>query len=99
KFISGETPGGTGVMTGVVAAVRPDPATGEQHLVMISVGGDEKVQEGTEFIVYRGNQYIVKVRVQKVFPDMAACLIDPKSWNKQGLKVQLADSAQNRLFY
>lgn len=100
KFISGESLDSTaGVLTGVVAAVRPDPATGEQHLVMLSIGGDEKVQEGTEFIIYRGNQYVVKVRVQKVFPDMAACLIDPKSWNKQDLKVELADKAQNRLFY
>ena len=66
---------------------------------MLSIGGDEKVQEGTEFVIYRGGQYIVKARAQKIFPDMVACIIDPKSWNKQGLKVELTDSAQNRLFY
>lgn len=87
------------IISGVVAAVRVDPATGEQHLVMLTVGGDEKVREGTEFIIYRGSQYVVRVRAQKVFPDMVACVIDPKSWNKQGLKVELADAAQNKLFY
>lgn len=96
---TGETKGGESVVSGVVAAVRVDPASGEQHLVMLTVGGDEKVREGTEFIIYRGSQYIVKVRAQKVFPDMVACVIDPKSWNKQGLKVELSDAAQNRLFY
>ena len=96
---TGEIKGGDSVVSGVVAAVRVDPASGEQHLVMLTVGGDEKVQEGTEFIIYRGSQYIVKVRAQKVFPDMVACVIDPKSWNKQGLKVELSDAAQNRLFY
>ena len=96
---TGEIKGNAGVISGVVAAVRVDPASGEQHLVMLTVGGDEKVQEGTEFIIYRGSQYIVKVRAQKVFPDMVACVIDPKSWNKQGLKVELSDAAQNRLFY
>lgn len=87
------------VLEGVVAAVRVDPATNEQHLVMLTVGEDEDVQVGTEFIIYRGSQYVVKVRAQKVFPDMVACIIDPKSWNKEGLKVEVSDSAQNRLFY
>ncbi len=99
RYITGDEVKDSRVITGVVAAVRIDPATNEQHLVMLTVGGDEKVQEGTEFVIYRGDKYVVKVRAQKVFPDMVACVIDPKSWNKEGLKVELADAAQNRLFY
>jgi hypothetical protein len=85
------------IVQGMVAAVRDNPQ-GQQDLVMLTVGADDHVQEGMEFIIYRGDQYIVKVQARKVMPDMVACWVVPESWNAQGLKIQQGDVAQNRLF-
>jgi hypothetical protein len=83
-------------LSAVVAAVRPDPQ-GRQDLVMLTIGKEEKVEEGTEFIVYRNNQYIVKVRVEHVMNDMAACRVLPETWNVNNLQIQQGDLASNRL--
>jgi peptidoglycan hydrolase CwlO-like protein len=80
----------------VVAAVKTDPK-GNQDLVMLTLGKDAKVEEGVEFIIFRGNQYIVKVRAERVLNDMAACRVIPESWNTKHLPIQQGDLAQNRL--
>ena len=85
------------VITAVVAAVRENPQ-GQQNLVMLSVGADDKVAEGMQFVIYRDSQYIAKVRVEKVFPDMAACSVITQSWNTNGTRIKQGDSATNRLF-
>ncbi len=65
---------------GKVLAVRP-----EVNLVMLSVGSQDGVKKGYRFTVYRGEQYIGKVEVEKVFDDMASAriLVD---WTKQPIK-------------
>jgi hypothetical protein len=83
-------------LSAVVAAVRPDPQ-GRQDLVMLTIGKEEKVEEGTEFIIYRANQYIVKVRVEHVMNDMVACRVLPETWNVNNLQIQQGDLASNRL--
>ncbi len=83
-------------LNSVVAAVRVGP-NGQQDLVMLKIGVEEGVAEGIEFIVYRGNQYICKVRVEKVMKDMAACRVITESWNQNSLQIQQGDSATNRL--
>lgn len=83
-------------LQGVVAAVNVNPQ-GQQDLVMLSVGKEETVEEGMEFIIFRGNQYVVKVRAEKILNDMVACRVIPESWNATGAKVQINDLAQNRL--
>ena len=83
-------------LNGVVAAVRPG-ADGNQDTVMLSIGKDEKVEEGIEFIIYRGSDYLVKVRAEKVLNDMVSCRIIRDSWNTKNLKVQQGDLATNRL--
>ncbi len=83
-------------LQGVVAAVQADPQ-GKQDLVVLTLGRNDKVEEGTEFIIHRGGKYIVRVRVEKVLTDMVSCRIIPDSWNKEGLDVKQGDSAQNRL--
>ena len=83
-------------LNSVVAAVRVAP-NGQQDLVMLKIGIEEGVAEGIEFIVYRGNQYICKVRVEKVMKDMAACRVITESWNQNSLQIQQGDSATNRL--
>jgi hypothetical protein len=64
---------------------------------MLTIGKEEAVEEGVEFIIFRGNQYVVKVRAEKVLNDMVACRVIPESWNAKGVKVQINDLAQNRL--
>ena len=81
---------------GKVAAVNTNPQ-GQQDLVMLTIGKDEGIEEGMEFIVFRGNQYIVKVRAEKVLNDMVACRVIPESWNAAGALIQVSDDAQNRL--
>jgi chromosome segregation ATPase len=80
----------------VVAAVRNNPQ-GQQDLVMLTLGKTDKVEEGVEFIIFRGNSYVVRVRAEKVLGDMVACRVIPDSWNSNQLQVQQGDLAQNRL--
>lgn len=86
----------TKFLQGVVAAVR-DGADSQQDLVMLTIGKNDKVEEGLEFIVYRGNEYIVKVRAERVMNDMVSCRVIRDSWNTKSLKVQQGDQATNRL--
>jgi len=41
-------------------------------LVIVNVGQRHEVQKGYSFIVFRGDQYIGKIVIDEVFPDMAA---------------------------
>lgn len=79
----------------VVAAIKPNPS-GQQDLVILTIGKDDKVQEGTQFIIYRDNQYICKVRCERVLDKMAACRVVPDSWNTNNLQIELGDLATNR---
>lgn len=83
-------------LQGVVAAVNLNPQ-GQQDLVMLTIGKEETIEEGMEFIIFRGSQYVVKVRAEKVLNDMVACRVIPESWNAAGAKIQINDLAQNRL--
>lgn len=83
-------------LQGIVAAVKTDPQ-GKQDLVVLTVGRNDKVEEGTEFIISRGSKFIVKVRVEKVLTDMISCRVIADSWNKEGIEIQQGDTAQNRL--
>jgi hypothetical protein len=86
----------TKFLQGVVAAVR-EGTDGKQDIVMLTIGKDEKVEEGIEFILYRGADYIAKVRADRVMNDMVSCRVIQDSWNTKGLKIQQNDLASNRL--
>ena len=88
--------GSTEALHAVVAAVRSN-AQGQQEFVMLTIGKEEGIQEGQEFIIYRANKYICKVRIEKVMNDMAASRVIPSSWNTNGLTLQQGDQAANRL--
>jgi septal ring factor EnvC (AmiA/AmiB activator) len=88
--------GSVAVMHGVVAAVRNNPQ-GQQEFVMLSIGKEEGIQEGQEFIIYRDSKYICKVRIEKVMNDMAPARVIPSSWNTNSLTIQQGDQAANRL--
>jgi len=83
----------------VVAAVRIDPA-GEQDLVMLTVdpADIEQLAVGSEFILYRGNDYIVKVRVERILGDMVACRVIADTWNADDRVIEQGDQATTRLF-
>ncbi len=80
----------------VVGAVRNNPQ-GVPDLLMLTLGKGDRVADGTEFIIFRGNDYIVRVRAEKTAGDLVACRIISDSWNSRGLQIQQGDLAQNRL--
>lgn len=80
---------------GIVAVVKSDPQ-GKQDLVVLTIGKNQTVEEGTEFIISRGSDYIVRVRAEKVLTDMISCRVIPESWNKKSLEIKQGDTAQNR---
>ncbi len=75
---------------GKVLAVRD-----EVNLVMISVGSQDGVKKGHRFTVFRGEEYIGKIEVEKVFDDMASAriLVD---WTKEPIKEN--DNASTRVY-
>jgi len=44
------------------------------NLVMLDVGENDQVRPGYEFTVYRGSTFVGRVKVDRVFPDMCACI-------------------------
>ena len=51
----------------------------EVKLVMLSVGSDDGVKRGYRFTIRRGERYIGKVEVERVFNDMCSARILTKS--------------------
>lgn len=86
----------TKYLEGVVAAVRNNPE-GKQDVVVLTIGKGDAVEEGVEFIVYRGNDFIVKVRAERVLNGEASCRVIPNTWNDKKLEIQAGDLAANRL--
>ncbi|TVR42942.1 MAG: hypothetical protein EA402_10845 [Planctomycetota bacterium] len=95
--INSEGPTTSEVIEGMVAAIHVDP-NGNQDLVMITVGRNANIEPNMEFIILRGDQYIVKVRVDRVMDDMAACRVIPETWNTRGHTIRQGDKVQNRLW-
>jgi beta-lactamase regulating signal transducer with metallopeptidase domain len=83
-------------ISGVVAAVRLNPQ-GQQDLVMLTLAKGDQVEAGVEFTISRGNEYIVRVRVEKTMGDMAACRVIQDSWNENRNQIQKDDQATNTL--
>lgn len=74
-----------------VSAVKNDvnPA-----LVLLSVGQDDKVEKGFHFSIYRGNEFVGKVVVEKVLANSCGCRV---LFTKEGQTIQAGDSAGTRL--
>jgi predicted nucleic acid-binding Zn-ribbon protein len=69
--------GAAGQGTGSVSGTSDSPIVGEitnirDNLVSLSIGSAQGVKDGMEFIVYRGAQYLGKIRITKVLPEQAA---------------------------
>ena len=77
---------------GMVVAVKTDV---DPPLVLLSVGADDKVERGYHFSIYRNNQFVGKVVVEKVLRDGAGCRL---LFAAEGQSVQPGDKAATRLF-
>jgi len=65
------------------------------NIVMISVGSDDGVKKGYAFTVYRGDQYIGKVIIDKVEKDYASGY-SKKELEADGQTIQVGDDATTR---
>lgn len=81
---------------GVVVAVRPIEGDADHPLVLLSVGSNDKVAKGYQFSVHRGNEFVAKVVVEKVMPDMAGCRVLFFK-DHAGVPIQEGDRASTRL--
>jgi len=66
----------------------------KEKLVVLSAGKDQKVENGYEFLVYRGGQFVGKVQVIKVYPDLSGARI---LFAKDGMEIEQGDSATTSL--
>jgi len=66
----------------------------KDKIVLLSVGKDQKVEEGLEFTVYRGPEFIGKVRVIRVYPDLAGAEV---IYTKEKAEMQAGDRASTSL--
>lgn len=78
-------------INGKVAAVRTDVSPA---LVLLTVGKDDKVEKGFHFTVYRGNEFIGKVVVEKVMADSAGCRV---LFTAAGKQIKQGDDVATRL--
>lgn len=76
---------------GAVVAVSDEE---DVNLVVFSVGANDKVEEGHEFTIFRGGQFIGKAKVSKVTADMAGARI---LFLEDGASVQIGDKVTTRM--
>ena len=62
-------------------------------VVMLSVGKDDNVELGMEFILHRGNVYLCKVKVDTMYPDSCVAHIVPASLADENVKINIGDNA------
>ena len=84
----GEDPSATQpfVADGRVLAVKPD-----LHEVMLSIGSAQGVKPGYQFVIKRGDSYVHRVAVEKVYPDMCMARFVDGLQNKDGREVEVND--------
>ncbi|MCZ7646269.1 MAG: hypothetical protein M5U26_13465 [Planctomycetota bacterium] len=71
----------------LVLAVKPD-----LDLIMISVGAEQGVKPGFRFTISRGDQYVAKAQVEKVYKDMSSARLLLKKD-----EVQVHDEVKSRV--
>ncbi|MFC1479026.1 hypothetical protein ACFL6F_00365 [Planctomycetota bacterium] len=90
------------VIEGKVVAISKNKESGHDELVMLSVGRQDKVQVGFEFVIFRGETYICKVVIKKVFEDSAVGMVIPESVARddrdETQRVKQYDSASTQVF-
>ncbi len=79
------------VADGQVLGVRP-----EIRLVMLSIGSQQGVKPGFQYTIKRGDQYVTRVIVEKVYPDMSSARYVEGLMNKEGREVEVNDEVITR---
>jgi len=81
-----------------MSAVQPTIADGrvlgvkpEIKICMLSIGSQQGVKPGYQFTIKRGEDYITKVQVDKVYPDMCVARYLDGYMNRKGLDIELND--------
>ncbi|MBI4577313.1 MAG: hypothetical protein HY722_13725 [Planctomycetes bacterium] len=75
----------------VVMAVKDDIEPG---LVLLNVGENQRVQKGYEFTVYRNDEFVAKVIVERVLRDMSGARV---LFQKPEANIQVGDKAATRV--
>lgn len=85
-----------------VIAVNENKTTKQPELVMLSVGRQDGVKVGYEFVLYRGETYLCKVVIKKVFEDSSVGRVIPESVNTdengKPMDIRKYDSASTQVF-
>ncbi len=68
-----------------VRAIAEDPG---RPLVLLNVGKNDRVEKGHQFSIVRDGEFVGKVIVEKVMPDMAGCRVQ---FFKDGFEPQVPD--------
>lgn len=63
-------------------------------LVVLSVGRQDEVKEGVEFTIYREDKFVGKVRVNKVYENLAGARV---LFTAEGVDIQQGDRATTRI--
>lgn len=74
-----------------VVAVKADV---DPPLVLLRAGSDDGVERGFHFSIYRGNEFVGKVVVERVLRDSAGCRV---LFTAEGQTIQTGDDAATRL--
>jgi septal ring factor EnvC (AmiA/AmiB activator) len=87
-----------GALTGALVMQDVDgfvqAVNNQVDVCIISVGSKDKVEVGYEFFVYRGNQYVSTIVIDKVFPNHASGTTKPGS---KKMDIQAGDEVSTRL--
>jgi len=86
RYPNDPIPGIEQPVEGLVTAVDD-----EEKLVVLSVGKDDKVEPGYTFTISRGNKFVGKVQIMKVFPNLSGAKI---LFTKDGEAIAKGDKAQ-----
>lgn len=68
-------------------------ANNEAGVVILSVGKDDNVETGFEFIVHRGETYLCKVRVEATYPDTCVARVISNSMAGDNVAINVGDNA------
>ncbi len=66
----------------------------KKQVVLLATGTDQKVEVGFEFTVYRGHEFIAKVKVNRVFQDLCGAEI---LFIKEGAEIRRGDKAATQI--
>ncbi len=82
-------------VTGQVLSTRVSETSGTEF-VLISLGKDDGFEKGHELSVYRGNDYLGKIKLTSVYPDKAVGTVIPSSRPRNG-QIQKGDNVTPKL--